>query len=101
MTVRELLQRIDSAELTEWFVFDKLEPFGDPRADLRNGILTAAVINYGFSRPETVVKPIDFMPFRPKHRPQDDEPLPNDSAVVEKLVFKGIKIERPMQLRRT
>lgn len=28
-TVRELLLRIDSAELSEWIAFDRLEPFED------------------------------------------------------------------------
>lgn len=35
MTVRELLSRIDSRELTEWQEYFKLEPFGEERADLR------------------------------------------------------------------
>jgi len=35
MTVRELLMRIDSRELSEWMAFYSIEPFGELRADMR------------------------------------------------------------------
>jgi len=34
-TVRELLMRIDSRELSEWMAFYSIEPFGRTRADMR------------------------------------------------------------------
>jgi hypothetical protein len=34
MTVGELLNRINSRELTEWMIFDKHEPIGDARMDV-------------------------------------------------------------------
>lgn len=41
--MRELLRRIDSRELTEWYAFARLEPFGD---DWRQtGVLAAVMHN--------------------------------------------------------
>lgn len=65
MTVRELLERIDSRELSEWIAYYELEPWGEERADLRAGIVAATVVN---SRPRDkrnpgkTYKPEDFMP---------------------------------------
>jgi len=33
-TVKELLERIDSRELSEWMVCEQLEPFGDALVDM-------------------------------------------------------------------
>jgi hypothetical protein len=43
--VRELLARIDSAELTEWMAYERLEPFGGRGDDLRIGSTVAAIYN--------------------------------------------------------
>jgi xanthine dehydrogenase iron-sulfur cluster and FAD-binding subunit A len=34
MTVQELLDRTTSSELSEWAEYERIEPFGDRRADL-------------------------------------------------------------------
>ena len=44
-TVRELLERIGSDELTEWFAFYNLSPFGDDRGDLQSAIVASTVYN--------------------------------------------------------
>ncbi|MFP3890983.1 hypothetical protein [uncultured Ralstonia sp.] len=63
MTVRQLLAAIDSAELTEWMAYDRLDPFGEARADLRAGIIASAAANHGFVRLEKPYQPSHFMPF--------------------------------------
>ena len=63
MTVKQLLSVIDSDELTEWMAFDRLEPLGEARADLRAGIIAAAVGNHGYLRPDKPYQASDFMPF--------------------------------------
>lgn len=63
MTVRQLLAVIDSAELTEWMAYDRLDPFGESRADLRAGIVAAAAANHGYVRLEKPYQPSHFMPF--------------------------------------
>jgi len=40
-----MLERVSSRTLGEWRAFAQLEPFGDQRADLRMGQLTAIVAN--------------------------------------------------------
>ena len=42
-TVRELLQRIDSRELSEWMVFNEIDPFTEDRADDRSAIVARVV----------------------------------------------------------
>ncbi|WP_386444341.1 phage tail assembly protein T [Streptomyces ovatisporus] len=46
MTVRELLARTSSRELTEWQVYEKVTgPLGPPRADIHTGIIAATIAN--------------------------------------------------------
>lgn len=60
-------------ELSEWAAYDQIEPFGEPRADLRAGIITATIANANrdpekHSSPFT---PDDFMPkFDPPAQPE-------------------------------
>ena len=64
MTVARLRREMSWREFTGWLAFDALEPFGEPRADLRAGIVAATVAN---SRPfrakhSSSAKPEDFIP---------------------------------------
>ncbi len=45
MTVRELLARMDSRELSEWMAFDRIEPIGSGRANLALAGLSAITAN--------------------------------------------------------
>jgi hypothetical protein len=45
MTVRELLSRIDSHELTEWRAIEELEPFGSRGDDKRIGVVAQTLVN--------------------------------------------------------
>lgn len=45
MTVRELLDRIDSREMSEWMAYYRIEPFGEMRADLRQQSICATIAN--------------------------------------------------------
>jgi hypothetical protein len=60
MTVSELLARMSAAELIEWQMFDAVEPIGEPRADLRAGILASLLWNANFKGIKT---PFEFMPY--------------------------------------
>ncbi|WP_050865136.1 phage tail assembly protein T [Burkholderia pseudomallei] len=66
-----MLANLDSAELTEWVAFDRMEPIGEFRADLRAGIVAATVANYGGRDIRVPRKPSDFMPLieREEERP--------------------------------
>ena len=72
MTVRELLARVDSHELTEWMAEFNLGPWSEERADLRAGIVASTVVNAAGGK----AKPSDFMPKygepeKPQQTPQD------------------------------
>jgi len=63
MTVRELLCRIDSRELSEWAAFYSLEPFGYFRSDMQAGIVASTIANCNRTKNSRSFKPMDFMPF--------------------------------------
>jgi hypothetical protein len=58
MTVRELLDRMDSAELSEWMAYNLIEPLPDPW--YQNGQLCALMANLWSSKGR--LKPDDFIP---------------------------------------
>jgi hypothetical protein len=45
MTRGELLDRMDSRELTAWQLFSAIEPIGDRRADLRAAMIASVLAN--------------------------------------------------------
>lgn len=62
----EMLRRVSSEEITAWFAYMDIEPFGEERADLRSGVATSGIVNTlraaYFKDPE-MTTPRDFMPF--------------------------------------
>lgn len=62
-TQGELLDRLTSEELTEWMVYDAMEPIGQHRLDYGFGILSALVANVNRKKGGKPFRPIDFMPF--------------------------------------
>lgn len=62
----EMLRRVSSEEITAWFAYMDIEPFGEERADLRSGVATSGIVNTlraaHFKDPE-MTTPRDFMPF--------------------------------------
>ncbi len=57
MTVRELLARMDSRELSEWLAYDRIEPLHDPY--WVGGMICATMANLWASKR---YGPADFMP---------------------------------------
>ena len=55
-----MLSRMSARELAEWRAFDAVEPIGEPRADLRAGIIASLVWNANWTSRKT---PFDFMPY--------------------------------------
>lgn len=75
MTRGELLDRMSSRELSDWQIYERIDPFGEERADLRIAQLGAAMANLltdkkSRKRDFTVA---DFMPFLDQIEPTDDE----------------------------
>lgn len=63
-SVRELLQRISSKELTEWMAFYNVEPFGEGQVALRSGIIASLIANIkrDTKKKITPFTPFDFIP---------------------------------------
>ena len=90
-----MLREMDSRELTEWQIYEKLEPFGEWRSDLRMAVIASILAN---SNRDTKQKPQPY-------KPQDfmlkfDQELDEDGEVVQQhrgqspedmlAVFRGI-----------
>jgi len=69
--VRELLARVDSRELAEWRAYERLEPFGEWRADYRAAIVASVMANAFRGKESRAFTPEDFMPKfgEPKREP--------------------------------
>lgn len=72
MTLGELRERVSSAELTAWYAFYQLDPWGEQRADLRNAMSMrqVAAINRDPKRQPQPPKVEDFMPYLRKPEPE-------------------------------
>lgn len=100
MSVREMLSRIDSAELCEWRAYYAEEPFGELIADQRHGILTSVLanVNRDVKKRPDAYKPTDFIYWHEVHRrkqvPRPDVQLLADpqkqSALVKQTLFGGL-----------
>lgn len=44
-TLKQLYREIDSAELSEWEAYYNLEPWGQPKEDIRAGIVASTIAN--------------------------------------------------------
>src|SRR5690554_3321002 len=75
MTVKEMLTRMDSRELTEWAAFFALEPWGTETEDWRAGLVSASIANANRDPRDTPqpYQPRDFMPRRKIQEEQDEQ----------------------------
>jgi len=69
LTVREMLNKMGSDELTEWMAFYQLEPFGDFRADYRSGVIASTFANAHRAQDASPFRVEDFMPFLEQDQP--------------------------------
>lgn len=44
-TLKQLYAEVDSAELTEWQAYYGLEPWGEPKEDIKTGIIASTITN--------------------------------------------------------
>lgn len=65
MTVSELKDRLGSGELTDWYTYYRLEPFGQWRDNYHSAVLAEAIYNTS-GRTKKPAKLQDFM-IEPKH----------------------------------
>lgn len=70
-----------SSELTEWMAMFEMEPWGETRADLRSGIISATLVNVHRPKGSAPAKPRDFMPNFDDIREQEELEAKNSRAV--------------------
>lgn len=75
MTVGELLSRISSKELTEWFIFYQVEPFGSEADYLGHAIVASTVANVNRGKGQNALSPSDFLPVFEKKKEQTPEDM--------------------------
>ncbi len=73
MTVSELLDRIDSRELSEWIAYYAIEPFGEERGDLRMQRICQVTAQIAVGKKGRKPKLEDFALFddKPEQTPQE------------------------------
>lgn len=90
MTVRELLERIDARELTEWRVFDALSPLPDIRADHHAALIASvdAEANRDRKARSEAFTRADFLLFQEPTEPEeaDDPERPDQEALGSKIL---------------
>ena len=72
MTVKELLSRIDSLELSEWRDYYQTQPW-DVKGDLHAGIVAATIANVNRGKNSKAFQPSDFMPLQTQPDQDEDE----------------------------
>jgi hypothetical protein len=61
-----MLASMSARQFSEWATFYAQDPWGDFRADLRNGIMVSTLANINRKKDAPAFTPQDFMPFSPK-----------------------------------
>lgn len=86
-SIREV-EQMDSAELSEWMAFDRVEPIGSLGADYRAGMVCATMANiHKSSKVTKTYSPQDFMPFFKKAEVKQ-------SALSQFKLWVGHKVKR-------
>jgi hypothetical protein len=75
MSVAEAMERIDSAEFAEWMAYERLEPFGEHRADLRSAIVACTMANAWRGKGSKTFTVKDFMPNFEPEKPMSAEEM--------------------------
>jgi hypothetical protein len=68
MTRDELRDRITVEEFQQWFILERIEPFGEYGEWMRAGVIASTMANIHRGKDTPAFAPTDFMPetFRPK-----------------------------------
>ena len=58
----ELQERMTSKEFVEWMAYERIDPFGSTREDIRSAIIAMTIHNKDRRRGQTPAKISDFIP---------------------------------------
>lgn len=89
-----MLAEITPQQLGEWLAYYRIDPWGEIRADLRNGIVASVIanVNRDSRRQQTPFTPADFMP---KFDPEVDRPALAAKARAVFFALPGRKAGKP------
>jgi len=65
------LSHISSKEISEWMAYNRIEPFGEERADIRSAIIACTLANVYRGKDKPPFKIDDFIPTFKKQEPMD------------------------------
>ena len=82
MTVKQMLARMDSFELTEWMAYSEVEPFGAERDNLHAAIVASTIANVNRGKNSKSFSPQEFMLHTEKPKEPDV-----DSQIAHMQVF--------------
>ena len=88
MSVRQCQQEISSREFAEWIAYNRLEPFGERRADLRTGIVASVIANVNRDKKKRS-KPFKAEEFMPEFGSEYTEYVmtPEETAETANRIF--------------
>lgn len=76
----EMMERMPASEFNEWMILEKIEPFGDRRADVLAGLIRETIVNVNRK------KPIPHDKFIPKWETEPRRQTPVDHLRFIRLV---------------
>ena len=77
-------------QIVEWVLYDSLSPFGDERADYRQAVTSALLVNVNRGKNSKAASPLDFMPFS-KWKKVQPQSIKEQKAVISQIMAaKGI-----------
>lgn len=83
MTVEELLARIDSAELTEWAAYERIEgPLGPARGDIQAAVVAKTLADVNRGKNQQPHNLTDFIPTWDQDRPAQHQDADEQLAMV-------------------
>lgn len=82
-TVAELQERMSASEFAEWMAYERIDPWGLDRGDLRTAAMTAAIINTvrGLVSSNAKTVRIDEVMLRFDQKPTVDEDAATEAAM--------------------
>lgn len=60
-TIAEAQARMDSREFCDWLAYDRVDPFGETRADLRAAMIASVIANANRGKSQRAFKVEDFL----------------------------------------
>lgn len=84
---------LSSRQLSEWMAYDRLEPFGEERADLRAGVVASVIANVNRGKKGKAYSPQDFtLKFGEQ---EAEEPYKQSTEEMKKIMMGMAEATKP------